>query len=615
MNILYMYHMLRINGIGFLRSRYFAEGLEKRGHSVRLAYFIVDDKNQWKDLQDDAISFDQVSKFRPDALIFELGSADRFPSRAWLNELKRQGCIIVHCGLDYNVYNGDRKPYDEMYAGFGCGIRKKKGDRQDRDALPDIRDTDMVSQITRTDVETLKEYCSIQEPKIFENVPWVSSHSALAIYPFKRILLTAGPRSVVKAYNDDIHGENYAIYGAFNDTSGIEVLITGHFVTDGRERAEREHNRTFLTNVLEYFHTFNPVKYKSKPEQASHTVDEKIESKGAASVISILFLAADPTDASRLRLGEELREIQEKLRLAKLREQFGLHQRMSVRPMDISQALLDVQPQIVHFSGHGTATGALCFENQVGETHPIQPNALAALFEQFAHQVKCVILNACYSETQAKAIAEHIEYVIGMSQAIDDKAAIAFAVGFYQALGAGRTVEDAYKLGCVQVELHGISGHLTPILITKQRAKPLEQQSPQAPSRKVSLQAWNGRYVYAVGGGGGEVLANRNVIDEWATFDLIELGDNKIGLRAYNGDYVCAEGGGGREIIASRTKLSEWETFTMVKLGDDRVHLRAALGQYVSVENDARGEVVARRGSPHEWAIFRLIQHSITEKK
>jgi hypothetical protein len=31
--------------------------------------------------------------------------------------------------------------------------------------------------------------------------------------------------------------------------------------------------------------------------------------------ISILFLSADPTDASRLRLGEELREIQEKLQL------------------------------------------------------------------------------------------------------------------------------------------------------------------------------------------------------------------------------------------------------------------------------------------------------------
>lgn len=183
-------------------------------------------------------------------------------------------------------------------------------------------------------------------------------------------------------------------------------------------------------------------------------------------MISILFLAADPADASRLRLGEEFREIQEKLKLAKLRDRFRLElPQLSVRPSDISQSLLDAQPQIVHFSGHGVSTGALCFENQVGQTHLVQPNALAVLFEQFAHHVNCVLLNACYSETQAKAIAEHIEYVIGMNQAIGDKAAIAFAIGFYQALGAGRTIEAAYKLGCVQIRLQGISEHLTPVLI------------------------------------------------------------------------------------------------------------------------------------------------------
>jgi hypothetical protein len=183
--------------------------------------------------------------------------------------------------------------------------------------------------------------------------------------------------------------------------------------------------------------------------------------------VSVLFLSADPTNASRLRLGEELREIQEKLQLAKLRDRFSLHQRMSVRPEDISQALLDVQPQIVHFSGHGTSTGALCFENQIGEIHPIQPEALAALFEIFVNQVNCVLLNACYSETQAKAIGKNIHYVIGMNKAIGDKAAIAFAIGFYQGLGGGLAVEEAYKLGCVQIRLQGIPEHLTPVLIKK----------------------------------------------------------------------------------------------------------------------------------------------------
>lgn len=196
---------------------------------------------------------------------------------------------------------------------------------------------------------------------------------------------------------------------------------------------------------------------------------------------SILFLAADPTDATRLRLGEEFREIQEKLRLAKQREQFELHQRMAVRPADISQALLDVQPQIVHFSGHGTAAGALCFEDESGKSHPVPPDALAALFKEFSDHLHCVVLNACYSEGQANAIVEHIDYVIGMNQEIGDKAAIAFSVGFYQALGAGRTVEEAYRLGCAQIGLQNIPGHLTPVLVKKDRLA--------TPSRVTKLEA------------------------------------------------------------------------------------------------------------------------------
>ncbi|WP_048065428.1 SIR2 family protein [Methanosarcina acetivorans] len=205
-------------------------------------------------------------------------------------------------------------------------------------------------------------------------------------------------------------------------------------------------------------------RFKTEYERTGKTKEE-------ADKVSILFLAADPTDASRLRLGEEFREIQEKLKLARLRDHFTLElPQLSVRPSDISQALLDTQPQIVHFSGHGTPIGALCFEDLAGKAHSVEPDALAALFEQFSGQVNCVILNACYSEIQAKAIAKHIKYVIGMNQEIGDRAAIAFAIGFYQALGGGRSIEDAYRFGYVQIQLQNIPGHLTPVLIKKDRS-------------------------------------------------------------------------------------------------------------------------------------------------
>ena len=185
--------------------------------------------------------------------------------------------------------------------------------------------------------------------------------------------------------------------------------------------------------------------------------------------IKILFLAAEPSDIARLRIGQELRDIRERLQLSKQRDNFSLESRESVRPGDITQAVLDVEPQVVHFSGHGASTGELCFEDALGQTKLIQSEVLANLFSLVAEYVSCVILNACYSEVQAKAIAQHIPCVIGMNQAIGDKAAISFAIGFYKALGAGRSFEEAYKFALVEIQLEGIPEHLTPVIYVKDK--------------------------------------------------------------------------------------------------------------------------------------------------
>ncbi|MBW4609637.1 MAG: CHAT domain-containing protein [Hassallia sp. WJT32-NPBG1] len=206
------------------------------------------------------------------------------------------------------------------------------------------------------------------------------------------------------------------------------------------------------------------------------------------SQIKILFITADPSDESRLRLGQELRDI--KGRLGKQPGNFQLEQRESVRVGDITDAIFAVEPQIVHFSGHGKSTGELCFENEVGKVQPVKPDALAAMFKLFAQNINCVVMNACYSEIQAEAIAEHIPFVIGMNDAIGDKAAIAFAVGFYKALAAGKTIEKAYKFGCVEIQLQGIAEHLKPVIYKEsgfvQDVPLIEPNEPDTPNHRPS---------------------------------------------------------------------------------------------------------------------------------
>ena len=189
--------------------------------------------------------------------------------------------------------------------------------------------------------------------------------------------------------------------------------------------------------------------------------------KSQTTLRKILILSANPKDTSPLRLSEEVREIDNGLQRAKNRDQFKLEQKWAVRPRDIQLAMLDIDPQIVHFSGHGTGEKGLVFEDEIGQAKLVSGEALAALFELFADKLECVLLNGCYSKIQAEEIAKYIPYVIGMKQTIGDKAAIEFAVGFYDALGAGRSVEFAYKLGCTSIKLAGLSDSLIPVLHKK----------------------------------------------------------------------------------------------------------------------------------------------------
>ncbi|MFQ5616103.1 MAG: hypothetical protein ACE5GO_06555 [Anaerolineales bacterium] len=91
--------------------------------------------------------------------------------------------------------------------------------------------------------------------------------------------------------------------------------------------------------------------------------------------------------------------------------------------------------------------------NRPGDAYPVPVPALGRLFSVLKENVRCVVPNACYSEQQAQAIAEHIDYVVGMSSAFGDHAAVNFATAFYQALAYGKSVEAAFDLGCIQVEM------------------------------------------------------------------------------------------------------------------------------------------------------------------
>ncbi len=193
---------------------------------------------------------------------------------------------------------------------------------------------------------------------------------------------------------------------------------------------------------------------------------------GSNSVMRILFLGANPEGAPSLRLDHEVREIDLALRQADFRDRCDLRQQNALRVTDLQNALLRHRPQIVHFSGHGVADG-LYLEDEAGMVRKVEGSVIARILAVFKKQIRCVVLNACYSRDQAEAIASDIDCVIGMSTDIGDLAAVRFSTAFYGALAFGSSVATAFDLGCSRIDLDGLGEGNTPQLIAF-RQKPEE---------------------------------------------------------------------------------------------------------------------------------------------
>jgi len=203
---------------------------------------------------------------------------------------------------------------------------------------------------------------------------------------------------------------------------------------------------------------------------ASHMV-RKIENSFEQKT-KILFLSANQVGTGRLFSEREYREIDNVLMSAKYRYRFELKPKLAVRYIDIRQALLEYEPHILHFSGHGTEEGLMIMDEVGVFSKQMSTEAIKRLFSLFARSLKCVVLSSCYSEHQANEIVQYIPYVIGMREGIEDNAAIEFAKGFYATLGAGRSIEDSFQMGRLEIfqSFPDISQDLIPILKKKEVA-------------------------------------------------------------------------------------------------------------------------------------------------
>jgi tetratricopeptide (TPR) repeat protein len=82
---------------------------------------------------------------------------------------------------------------------------------------------------------------------------------------------------------------------------------------------------------------------------------------------------------------------------------------------------------------------------------PVKLKIISELFRVCSESIKsleCVVLNGCYSASQAQEIIQYVEFVISINHALSEAEAIGFLEEFYFQIFSGKNVKSAYTFGC-----------------------------------------------------------------------------------------------------------------------------------------------------------------------
>ncbi|WP_433830907.1 effector-associated domain EAD1-containing protein [Actinoplanes sp. CA-015351] len=172
--------------------------------------------------------------------------------------------------------------------------------------------------------------------------------------------------------------------------------------------------------------------------------------------LRVLCLSAGPIDENRLRLGAEHRTILEAT--ARSRRPVLAILQPAARARDLVDRVIDAEPQIVHFAGHGDAQGALLLEDDAGRSHPVPVEALGKLLSTVP-LLRSVVLTSCFLGAYADLLSSATETVIGSPRPLADECALAFTGPFYKALGEGWTVHDAFRTATAAMDVVGCPPH------------------------------------------------------------------------------------------------------------------------------------------------------------
>jgi NTP pyrophosphatase (non-canonical NTP hydrolase) len=170
----------------------------------------------------------------------------------------------------------------------------------------------------------------------------------------------------------------------------------------------------------------------------------------------VLVVSVSPLDQPQIGADLEVRTIVASIRRSRDRDRIGYELLVASTIDDFRQKLLEGEYTIVHFAGHGTQAGII-LTNEAGDASQLTYKNLRAIVQRYP-SIQCVILNSCYTlQENDEPLAP---FTVGMTAELGDAAAVEFARGFYDAIGANKEIQFAIEEGRVAVTAKGMDGDL-----------------------------------------------------------------------------------------------------------------------------------------------------------
>jgi hypothetical protein len=162
-------------------------------------------------------------------------------------------------------------------------------------------------------------------------------------------------------------------------------------------------------------------------------------------MLKILILSANPVDVRYLSVDQEYHRIDEALKIRS--GEIDIKYWPATSPRDFPRKINQHTPDILHFSGHASSVGNLVFQRDNDTPEEVAKDPITTVLEILGDSLKCIILNACYSQAQAREIVQKINcVVIGMPEKVMDDSAVKFSESFYDWIGLGKSIADAIRL-------------------------------------------------------------------------------------------------------------------------------------------------------------------------